>query len=602
MRIKVTDYIAEFLVEHGVEHIFTVTGGGAMHFNDSFGHHRQLKCIYNHHEQGSSMAAESYARLTGRVAAVCVTTGPGGINALTGVYGAYVDSIPMFVLSGQVKRETSIHACPAPLRQLGDQEYDIVESAAPMTKLAVRINNPNEIRYQLEYAWFMALNGRKGPVWIDVPLDIQASFIYTEDLTGFKSENSGRRENPVYDRSYTDILLERISHARRPVILAGSGIRSGEAYKDFLDCTDALKLPVLCAWNATDLLWESNPYYAGMPGTVGTRGANFILQSADLLISLGCRMNIRMVGYAPLDFAKNAFKIVVDIDENEMRKPTVRPDIAIHADVKDVCRSLSHCVKEEVGDHSEWLKWCRDIHKRYPACLDEYEKKKKPLSQYVFTKKLSDFLGDKDVIVCGNGAACVVTFQAFEGKKGERMYTNSGSCPMGYAFPAAIGASVALGNERRITCIDGDGSLMMNLQELQVAAHHHMNIKTFLINNNGYHSIRQTQQNLFKPPLVGVSPDTGVSFPDFKKLAEAFSFKYLKIDSLTKLEEKIAEAYSIEGPVLTEVIVDDTQDFEPKLKSRLLEDGSLESPTLDDMYPFLPREEYEAVKKEAFSF
>nr|MCR5626571.1 thiamine pyrophosphate-binding protein [Lachnospiraceae bacterium] len=557
-------------------------------------------CIYNHHEQGSAIAAESYARLTGKVPVLCVTTGPGGINALTGVFGAWVDSIPMIVISGQVKRETCVYSTGLPLRQFGDQEYDIVESVKNMTKLAVMIKNPNEIKYQLEYAWFLANNGRKGPVWIDVPLDIQASMVYTEDLTGFNSKNTEAKENPVYERTNTDKILESIYQSKRPVILAGEGIRYADAYKNFLDCTDALRIPVLTAWNARDLLWEANPYYVGMPGTVGTRGGNFVLQNADLLIILGCRVNIRMSGYNKFDFAKNAYKIMVDIDENEMKKPNLKIDLPIHANLKDVLADLSHCVKEEVGDHSNWLKWCRDINDKYPVCLSEYSKKKKPVNPYVFIEKLSEHLGDKDVITCGNGAACVITFQAFHVKKGERLYTNSGCAAMGYGFPAALGASVAQKN-RRVVCIDGDGSFMMNLQEMQTVAHHKMNIKTFIINNNGYHSIRQTQTNLFKPPLVGVSKENGVSFPEFEKIADAFGFKYFKIDSLTKLDEKIEEALNADGPVLVEVVVDEKQNFEPKLSSKALPDGKMVSPELDDMYPFLPNEEYEAVINEAQS-
>ena len=598
MKVKVSDYIADFLAERGVEHVFTITGGGAMHLNDSFGHHEKLKCIYNHHEQACTMAAESYARLTGRLAAVVVTTGPGGINAMNGVFGAWTDSLPMIVISGQVKTSTCVYSTGLPLRQFGDQEYDIVSSVKNMTKYAVMVKKPNQIRHALECAYFMASNGRKGPVWVDVPLDVQSAYVYTEELTPFDSTNSGRKENPVYDGTYVDKISEAIYRSKRPVVLAGTGIRSGEAYKEFIDCTDAFKLPVLTAWNAKDLLWENNPYYVGVPGTVGTRGANFILQNADLILIMGCRLNIRMTGYNDFNLGKDAVKIMVDIDENEMKRPNIKIDIPIHANVKDVMRDLSHCDTEELGEHTEWLKWCKEINKRYPAVLPEYSGKKKPLNPYVFINALSHKLGDGDVTVASNGGVCVISNQAFDISKGGRLYTNSGSASMGYGLPAALGAVTAR-NNKRVVCLEGDGSIMMNLQELETVSYYKMNIKLFIMNNNGYHSIRQTQQNIFKTPLVGVSPENGVGFPDFSKVAAAFDIPYIKIDSLTKLDEKLDKALSGDGPVCVEVVVDEKQGFEPKLNSRVGEDGSMISPELDDMYPFLPREEYEAVRKEA---
>ncbi len=594
MKVKVSDYIADFLAKRGVEHVFTITGGGAMHLNDSFGHHESLKCIYNHHEQASAMAAESYARLTNKLAALVVTTGPGGINAMTGVFGAWTDSVPMIVISGQVKTSTCIYSTGLPLRQFGDQEYDIVESVKNMTKYAVMVRNANQIRHALECAWFMANNGRKGPVWIDVPLDVQASYVYTEELTPFDSRNSDRKENPEYDGTYVDKISEAIYRSKRPVILAGTGIRRAEAYKEFLECTDALKLPVLTAWNAKDLLWESNPYYVGVPGTVGTRGGNFVLQNADLVLIIGSRLNIRMTGYNEFNLAKNALKIMVDIDESEMNKPNIKIDVKVHANLKDVLKDLANCTIEELGEHDEWLKWCKEINRRYPAVLPEYSKHKKPLNPYVFMDALSDVLHDTDVVVTSNGAACVIANQALRIKKGVRMYTNSGCASMGYGLPAALGAVVARHN-KKVVCIEGDGSIMMNLQELETVSYNKLNVKIVVLNNNGYHSIRQTQTNLFKPPLVGVSPENGVGFPDFSKVAAAFDIPYVKIDTLTKLGDKLEKIMKGDGPVLVEVVVDARQGFEPKLSSRVDENGKMVSPELDDMYPFLPREEYRAV-------
>ena len=599
MKIKAAEYIADFLVSHGVSDVFTVTGGGAMHLNDALGHKKELRSTYNHHEQACAIAAESYARLSGKIAAVCVTSGPGGTNAITGVLGGWLDSIPMFILSGQVKTETTRGAADVPLRQLGDQEFNIVDSVAPMTKYAVMITDPRELRYHLEKAWFLALNGRKGPVWLDIPLDIQASVVDTEEMRGFDKKSLEAKENPVYSNSVTDEILDRIRDSKRPVILAGDGIYFGGAYKEFLECIEALKIPVVTAWNADDLLWEDNPYYAGRPGTVGTRGGNFVVQNADLLLVLGCRMNIRMISYNKHEFARDAYKIMVDIDENELHKPTVKIDMPVHADVKDVLMDLRLCTREDPGDHRAWLSWCVNINKKYPACREEFLKKDKPLNPYAFIKRLSQSLEPGDVIVCGNGAACVQTFQAFEVKMGQRLYTNSGCAAMGYGFPAALGAAVYRGEEKRTICIDGDGSFMMNLQELQTVVYNKLNIKIFILNNNGYHSIRQTQTNLFKPPLVGVCSDNGISFPSFERLAYAFEIPYVKIDSLKGIEENLKKVLETEGPVLCEAVVDEKQNFEPKLSSRVLEDGTMVSSALDDMFPFLPEEEYKSIREEA---
>ncbi len=599
MKTKISDYIADFLIAHKVDTVFTVTGGGAMHLNDAFGHHKKLHCIYNHHEQGSAIAAEGYTRLTGKIAAVCVTSGPGGTNAITGVFDCFVDSVPMFVISGQVKRETTVRYTGCKVRQLGDQECDIVKVVEPITKFAVMIEKPYEIRYQLEKAWYLATHGRRGPVWIDVPLDIQSTVIETDQLTGFEKRNTEKKEQPMFDKSDADKILERLEDSRRPVILAGEGIRLGEAYKEFVETTSALKIPVLTCWNAQDLLWDNNPYYIGIPGTVGQRAANFVVQAADLLIVLGCRMNIRNISYTHNEFAKNAYKIQVDIDENELCKPTVKIDMPIHADVKDVCAELAHASADEVGNHEAWLNWCKDLKNRYPVVLDEYRSSDKPMNPYAFLEAVSDNLNENDAVICGNGAACVQVFQTIKLKKGARIFTNSGSAEMGFALPAALGAA-ASGSGRRIIAIDGDGSMMMNVQELQTVKHNNLDIKLIILNNSGYHSIRQTQKNLFKGrEHVGIDKESGVSFPDLKKLSSAFGFDYVKIESLKNAPSKLKKAFEGEGPVLIEAVLDVMQDFEPKTSSRVLPDGTMESAPLDDMFPFLPREEYERVKKEA---
>lgn len=616
MKIKVSDYIADFLVANGIEHVFTVTGGGAMHLNDALGHHDRLKCVYNHHEQACAMAAEGYARLTGKVAAVCVTSGPGGTNAITGVLGGWLDSIPMFVVSGQVKRETTTWSVSVPLRQLGDQEFQIAECVRGMTKYAHMITEPTEIRYHLEKAWYLCNHGRKGPVWLDVPLDVQAAVIDAQKLEGFdpkREKTAGiqtpvtleKRENPVYDISVTHQILDRISKAKRPVILAGTGVRLSGAYDVFLQCIDLLQIPVVTAWNAHDLLWEEHPLYCGRPGSVGTRGGNFVVQNSDVLLVLGCRLNIRQISYNYKEFAKHAYKIVVDIDEAELHKPTVDVDMKVHADVAEVMRSIVEQEREQkswkateedlVCDHTEWLAWCKEIDARYPAVLPAYYEKKAPINPYVFMKEFSAALAEGERVICGNGSACVITFQAMKIKKNQRLFTNSGCAAMGYGFPAALGCAVAE-NGKRVICIDGDGSFQMNLQELQTVVYNKLNLKIFILNNNGYHSIRQTQRNLFQPPLVGVCDENGISFPKVQRLAYAYEIPYVRVENVSEIFDKVQQVLGINGPVLCEVIVDAEQNFEPKLSSKVLPDGKIISPEIDDMYPFLPREEYESNK------
>lgn len=601
MKVKVANYIAQFLSEHGVKDVFMITGGGAMHLNDAIGHHEALQCTYNHHEQACAMAAEGYARLSGKVAAVCVTSGPGGTNAITGVLGGWQDSIPMFVLSGQVKRETTTRATSVPLRQLGDQEFQIVDCVKNMTKYACLITEPTEIRYHLEKAWYLCNSGRKGPVWLDIPLDVQAAVVETQDLREFVSaeETTGSmsgiemleiHENPVYDVRLTSRIADKIREAERPVVLAGTGVRLSGAYEEFLRCIDALQIPVVTAWNAHDLLWDEHPLYCGRPGSVGTRGGNFVVQNSDLLLVLGCRLNIRQISYNYKEFAKHAYKIVIDIDEAELHKPTVNIDMKVHADVADVMKDIADR-EVETGMHQEWLKWCRHVNEKYPAALPAYFEKQKPLNPYAFIQRFSKCLAEGDKIICGNGSACVITFQTMQIKRGQRLFTNSGCAAMGYGFPAAIGCAAAE-KGKRVICLDGDGSFQMNLQELQTVVYNKFNIKIFILNNNGYHSIRQTQTNLFGLPLVGVCNGNGLSFPEMEKIACAYDVPYVKIDALADIPGKLKKILDTEGPVLCEVVVDSEQNFEPKLSSKVLPDGRIVSPEIDDMYPFLPREEY----------
>lgn len=563
-----------------------------MHLNDAFGHHPKIKCIYNHHEQASAIAAEGYTRMSGKLAAVCVTSGPGGTNAITGVLGGWLDSIPMFVVSGQVKRETTIYATSVKLRQLGDQEYDIVSSVKPMTKYAVIILNPDDIAYHLEKAYFLAINGRPGPVWIDVPLDIQGEIIETDDLRHYDSNEDSETEIVKYDTSLTSTIIAKLKTAKRPLLLLGTGVRLAGARDAVLKFAEAARIPVVTAWNANDLIWDDHELFCGRPGTVGTRGGNFAVQNCDLLLVLGCRMNIRMISYSHFEFAKNAYKIVVDVDKNELQKPTVKVDMPIWANLADVVDELNaHDLKTvRCAVHEDWIKWCKHLNNKYPATLSEYYHMEAPVNPYVFVTEFTKKLREDDQIVCGNGSACVIGFQAAVVKRHTRLFTNSGCAAMGYGFPAAIGACVARGG-RRVICIDGDGSFQMNLQELQTVVYNNLNLKILYLNNNGYHSIRQTQTNLFKGrPLVGVCEGNGLSFPDAQKIAAAYGVPFFRVVCEADIPELVSRLES-DGPFFAEIVVDSTQSFAPKLSSWKKPDGTIVSAPLEDMAPFLSRDE-----------
>lgn len=597
MKIKVSDYIANFLSENGIRDVFTVTGGGAMHLNDALGHHPKLKCTYNHHEQACAIAAEAYTRYSGTLAAVCVTTGPGGTNALTGVLGGWLDSIPMFILSGQVKRETTVVSTLLPLRQLGDQEFNIVECVKTMTKYAKMVNEPSEIAYHLEKALYIATTGRGGPVWLDIPLDVQGAMVNTDELAHFDCSECLSELPPKVSDKNVDEIIAQLKKAKRPVIIAGAGIRLSGAYERFLCLIDKLNVPLVTPWNSHDILPDDNRLFCGRPGNMGTRGGNFVVENSDLLISLGCRLSIRQVTYNYRDFAKNAYKIMVDIDENELNKPTLSIDLKIHADVKDVIDALLERGVESKNEvHERWLEWCRGVNAKYPACLPQYYEKVSPVNPYAFVDVLFDALPEYEPIICGNGSACVITFQAAKIKKGQRLFTNSGAASMGYGFPAAIGVAVQR-QGKRVVCLDGDGSFQMNLQEMQTMVHNNLNIKLFYLNNSGYHSIRQTQNNLFSHhSLVGVSKENGISFPSLEKIAQCYGTPYFKIDNINEASAVISSILSQDGPVLCEVVLDEKQNFEPKLSSKILPDGQIVSPAIDDMFPFLSREEYQSNK------
>ncbi len=589
--IRVADYIAQTLAEHGLQDVFLVTGGGAMHLNDAFGRNPHLTVTCFHHEQACTIAAESYFRHSGRLAAVNVTTGPGGLNTLTGIHGAWTDSLGLIVISGQVKRETLVaSAGPSGLRQLGDQEVDIVSVVRPITKYAALVERPEDIRFHLEKALYLALAGRPGPVWIDVPSDIQGALVDPAALTGFQPDLAAATDIT----SQIDRLFSLLRQAKRPVLLPGSGIRIAGVVEPFRHLAEALQLPVATAFNAHDLLEDDHPCLVGRPGTVGDRSGNFAVQNADLVVVLGCRLNIRQIGYNWDAWAPAAKKVMVDVDPLELAKPTLAIDLPIEADLGIFFEALhAHGLPAPQPDHADYLAWCRARRERYPVVLERHRAKAQPVNPYVFTEALFRHLPEDMTVVTGDGTACVATFQAARLKPGQRLYTNSGCASMGYDLPAALGASLA-STRQPVVCLAGDGSLMMNLQELQTLVHQRLPILLVLFNNGGYHSIRQTQTAYFPDGLVGFDAATGISFPDFGKVAAAFGLPHRIIHSHMDMEGTLADCLAAPWPLVCEVLLDPAQPFEPKPSSRRLEDGRMVSAPLDDMSPALSREELAA--------
>ena len=587
--MKLSDYVAQKIVDYGIRHVFMVTGGGAMHLNHSFGTHKELECIFNHHEQACAIGAEAYTRLSNRLAVVNVTSGPGGTNAITGVYGAYVDSIGMLVISGQVKWETTVRSTGLPLRQYGDQELDIEELVRPITKYCFMVTDPESIRYHLEKALYLATSGRPGPVWLDIPLNVQASKINPETLKGFDPKEL---DEPWKKTRLTDAAkqtLEKIKKAKRPVIFAGGGVRISGQHEGFIKLIEKLGIPVVTGWNAHDVIWNNHPHYAGRPGTIGDRAGNFAVQNSDLLLILGSRLNIRQVSYNWQSFAREAYKIWVDIDPFELQKPNVKPDMPVLASLSDFIPALlNEPYSGATKEHQDWLQWCKERQKRFPAVLPEYWNNER-VNPYCFMEVLFKQLEKGQVIVTGNGSACVVGFQAADLKEGQRLWTNSGCATMGYDLPASIGAHKASG--KPIVCIAGDGSIMMNLQELQTIVGENLPIKIFLLNNSGYVSIFQTHRNFFNGVEVGGGPKSGVSFPSFQRLSEGFGIPYLSCKNHSALEVNVHEALNKAGPVICEILIDENQIFAPKLGAKQHPDGRITSPPLEDLSPFLSRDE-----------
>ncbi|MCB6346225.1 thiamine pyrophosphate-binding protein [Enterocloster lavalensis] len=665
MKKRLSDYIADRLVEAGICQVFTVTGGGAMHLNDALGHKEGLHCLYNHHEQASAMAAEAYARIHNRIAVLCVTTGPGGTNAITGVVGGWLDSIPMLVLSGQVRYDTTARWSRVGIRAMGDQEFDICKSIDCMTKYSEMVIDPERIRFCLEKALYLSQSGRPGPCWLDIPLNVQSAQIETEELVGFDpaayeaggtgwgtleaqetygvpEDFAGKGEKrqilpPPVSKETALAVIEKIRSAKRPVLNAGNGIRIGRAFEVFERVVRKLGIPVVTGWDSEDLMCDDDPLYVGRAGNMGDRPGNFAIQNSDLVFSVGSRLSIRQVGYNYATWARGAYVIVNDIDEEELKKPSVHSDMQIHADAKALLTQMDKVLDEimsvakrgsggsqTVEDTSSpqpvlftggqglpgmtWSETCRMWKEKYPVVQPKHfdHSDEEPANVYAMIKEISSRLDEGQITVVGNGSACVVGGHAWVIKKGQRFITNSAIAAMGYDLPAAIGVWAASRDQEcycqgdRVTGQDlilltGDGSIQMNLQELQTIIHHEMNIKIFLINNGGYHSIRQTQKNFFGESLVGIGVDSGdLSFPSMEKLAVAYGYPYVGVHHNSGLAEAVEQTLAMDGPVICEVFVSWDQNFEPKSSAKRLPDGTVVSTPLEDLSPFLPDEEVDA--------
>jgi acetolactate synthase-1/2/3 large subunit len=587
MKQRVADFIAAYLVEKGVTNVFSVVGGGAMHLNNAFAINKGLKCVYQHHEQACAIAAESYARITNRLAVVCVTSGPGGTNALTGVLCAWQDNQPLLVISGQVRSDITVDSTGLNLRQFGEQEYYIVRSAAPMTKYAEMVTNANDIKYHLDKALYLATSGRRGPCWIDVPLDIQGCNIETDSLREYIPESAPRR----IDDAVTTILTE-LSNAERPVILAGSAIRSADCLGEFYELADNLKLPILCPTSVVDIMANDDPYYMGMFGVFGGRAGNFIIQNADTIVALGCRMSFKQIGFNFENFATNARNIiVVDIDADELKKPTLHINHPICADLKAVIQELNARRLVNMLKKPAWMTYCHYVKNKFTS---EYQKEREQeaISAYNFATILNSRLSASAIVVLGNNCAAVSMLQVGVTRRGQRLYGNVNCGTMGYDIPAAIGAAVAA--QRMVICATGDGSAQMNLQELQTIAHHQLPIKIVIFNNLSYQAIVNTQTNFFNGVLAGCTKDSGVSFPEFEKIAVAYDFAYRKIEYNREIDDAVDWLLKDSSPAILELLQTAPDPIKPKLSSKRLPNGNMISASLDDLAPFLSRTEYDA--------
>lgn len=593
--IKVSDFIFQHLVEkYNIHHCFMVTGGGAMHLNDSIGHTKGLTYICNHHEQASAIAGEGYYRACGQLAVTCVTTGPGGTNAITGVLGQYLDSIPGLYISGQIKTSTYKHTYPyLNLRQLGDQEADIVSMVTPITKYAKTIYNPLDVKYELDKAISIALDGRPGPVWLDVPLDVQGA---TVDETKFKEFDPTTEMIDPIKHSLVDEqikqLIDKIKTAKSPVIYVGNGVRLAKREKEFITMAEKLGIPVVTAISGSDIIWHDHKLCFGKPGICGDRIGNIMVQNSDLLIVMGTRLSIRQVSYAYDLLAPKAYKVMVDVDLAEMQKPTLNIDMPIHVNLSEFIDKMLIALEGEdkLPQFDKWIEWGRNIESKVPTLFNDNPDMEGYANSYKFADELFKQLKEGDVVVTGNGTAYTCTYQAMQVNKGVRVFANQGCAAMGYGLPAAIGACVS--NEKGKTiCVTGDGSIQMNIQELQTLVTYNLPLKLFVLENESYLAIKTTQKAFFNGNFTGSNPSSGVVCPDLKRIADAYGIPFVRVSSNKELKTTIDNVLNSDGSMICEVKMHPEQTLFPKSASFMdKKTGKMTSAPLEKMAPFMSEE------------
>ena len=595
--MKLSDYVVRFIAEQGVKHVFLVTGGGAMHLNQSLSAETAIEPVCNSHEQASAMCAEAYSKVTNHLGVCMVTTGPGGTNAVTGVTGAWLDSTPMLIVSGQVKRPDRMfdkNGQPLGMRQLGVQEVDIVSIVKPITKYAVTVLDPAEIRYHMEKSVYLALNGRPGPVWVDIPLDVQASPIDDPaTLRGFDPSELEDSDENTNLKLEVRLLIEKLNRAERPLLFAGNGIRLARATAEFEELRHLLRIPSVATWCAADLVPSDEPTFVGRPGSVATRGANFALQNCDFLLAVGVRLDFAITGYAPHNLAREAHKAAVDIDAAELAKLHPHLQQPICADAKAFLRELLR-QKDSIRmrDHSAWDARCADWKTRYPVVTDEHRNPDSRVSIFHLAEVIGSESSPDDLLVSGSsGSGIEIFLLACPTRNGQRIYHTAGLGAMGYGLPMALAVSIGGGRKRTIL-VDGDGGFQFNIQELETASRLKLPVKFFVLNNDGYASIRASQTGYFGKPSIGCDSRTGLTVPDLGKIAAAYNIPCIVIENQKHLHEDVRRALEMAGPVMVDVRVIPDEVRAPRLQSYQRPDGSFVSKPLEDLFPFLPREEF----------
>lgn len=596
MKVKIAEWIADYLVKRGIKTDFTVPGGGAMHLDMAFAHQEGLKVVYVQHEQAASIAAEGYFKASNELPLVCVTTGPGGTNALTGVMGSYVDSIPMLVISGQVKWSTTPASTMMNYRCYGDQDFDIVNTVKTMTKFAVMIDKPEMVKYYIDKALYLAMHGRRGPVWIDIPLNIQWGYIDTDDFVEFDPVELANTEPRKVSQKVIDLIIDKLKSAKRPVIYSGSEIRSSGCFEEFRKLVDRMGVPVVTSYDGIDIMEEDHPLYAGRAGDFANRYGNWTVQNSDFVLAIGSRLGVRQVNYSYETWAREAFVAMVNPDPLELVKPTIHVELPIRASYKDFIDNLDVALTEKLPERKEWLDKIHEWKAAYPVVQKRHYEQKGLANPYALIDALSRKAKEGIITVSANGTPCVMGGSAYLIKKGSRYILNAACASMGYGLPAAIGACFAQ-NGKETYCLTGDGSIQMNLQELQTLVYHRLPIKIFVINNAGYHSMRQTETNLFRDMTKsGVGPESGdLGFPDMSKIANAYGIPYVSIESNNQLDSVLDKFLATEGYGMCEIFVDKDQFFEMKPIAMKNDDGTLMSPPLEDLWPFLPKEELKKI-------